>query len=128
MELFVLSCQAHGLSTLIMEGYDGRHVRDLIHCPKRYFVAGLVPFGYSDEENVAPTLRYDAKTMVFNERFGDERTTISEFKRDQSVCLHTYVIHKLQVSIFRSHITELVYIYKNDLDVCVCFTLDEMER
>lgn len=82
MELFVLSCQAHGLSTLIMEGYDGRHVRDLIHCPKRYFVAGLVPFGYSDEENVAPTLRYDAKTMVFNERFGDERTTISEFKRD----------------------------------------------
>ena len=82
MEFFVLSCQAHGLCSLIMEGFDGRHVSELIHCPKRYFVVGLVPFGYSSEENVKPTLRYETRNMVFNERFGEERTTVPEFKRE----------------------------------------------
>ena len=58
LELFVLACQANGLCTGIMEGFDGRHVRDLIGYPKRYFVMGVVPFGYGNEENKKATLRY----------------------------------------------------------------------
>lgn len=100
MELFVLSCQAHGLCSLIMEGFDGRHVRELIHCPDRYFVVGLVPFGYSSEENTKPTLRYEAKSMVFNERFGEERTTVPEFKRVLCIC---YTHTKTEGTTFRLH-------------------------
>ena len=77
-----MSCQAHGLSTIIMEGFDGRHVRTLINCPDRYCVTGLVPFGYSAEEGVKPTLRYEAGKLVFDEKFGVSRTTIPEFHRD----------------------------------------------
>lgn len=58
LEMFVLACQANGLCTGIMEGFDGRHIRDLIGCPKRYFVTGVVPFGYGNEENKKATLRY----------------------------------------------------------------------
>lgn len=82
MEMFVLSCQAHGLSTIVMEGFDGRHVRKLINCPDRYFVTGLVPFGYSAEEGVKPTLRYEADKLIYNETFGKSRTTVPEFRRE----------------------------------------------
>ncbi|CBK20076.2 uncharacterized protein [Blastocystis hominis] len=84
--MFALSCQANGLGTIIMEGFDGRRVRDIINCPKRYFVAGLVPFGYADEENVKPTQRYDPETMVFSETFGQKREGIPVFARKWRVC------------------------------------------
>ena len=58
MEMFVLACRANGLSSMIMEGFDGRYVRDMIGCSKRYFVTGLVPFGYGKDETVKPTLRF----------------------------------------------------------------------
>ena len=86
MELFALSCQANGLSTIIMEGFDGRHIRDILKCPKRYFVAGLVPFGYADDEGVQPTQRYDPETMVFSETFGQKREGIPVFTRKWCVC------------------------------------------
>ena len=47
-----------------MEGFDGRHVSELIHCPKRYFVVGLVPFAmrlgtwYLMNDLVKNALRY----------------------------------------------------------------------
>ena len=47
--MFVLSCQANGLATGIMEGFDGRRVRGVVGCSKRYSVSALVPFGYRDE-------------------------------------------------------------------------------
>lgn len=58
IEMFVLGCQANGLSSIVMEGFDGRHVRDLVGFSKRYFVTGLVPFGYAKESDVKPTQRY----------------------------------------------------------------------
>ena len=81
MEMFILACQANGLSTIIMEGFDGRRIRDIVKCPKRYFVTGLVSFGYADEENVKPTQRYDPDTMVFSETFGQKREGIPVFPR-----------------------------------------------
>ena len=71
MEQFVLACQAHGLSTLVMEGFDGRYVAKAINAPKRYFVTSLVPFGYSDEVGVKPTGRYEPDKLVYNEKFGE---------------------------------------------------------
>ena len=81
MELFVLSCQANGLCTIVMEGFDGRRVRDVIQCPKRYFVTGVVPFGYADDALVTPTLRFDPDTVVYNETFGSKREGIPVFER-----------------------------------------------
>ena len=86
MEMFALSCQANGLGTIIMDGFDGRRVRDIIPCPQRHLVAGLVPFGYADEENVKPTQRYDPETMVFSETFGQKREGIPVFARKWRVC------------------------------------------
>lgn len=63
MELFVLSCQANGLASIVMEGFDGRHIRDLVGFSKRYFVTGLVPFGYAKEGAVKPTQRYPPGSM-----------------------------------------------------------------
>lgn len=95
MEQFVLSCQAHGLSTLVMEGFDGRYVAKAINAPKRYFVTSLVPFGYSDEVGVKPTGRYEPEKLVYNEKFGEGRTTITKFERRLGVCCHNHclVVH-----------------------------------
>lgn len=70
MMQFVLSCEAYGLSTIIIEGFDGRRVSKLINCPKRYAVCGIVIFGYSNETGEEKrSLRYDPATMVFEEKF-----------------------------------------------------------
>lgn len=81
MELFVLSCQAHGLSTNIMEGFDGHRISKMIGCPNRYFITGVVPFGYADDTPKKPSLRYDSKELVYNEKFGVGYEGIEEFKR-----------------------------------------------
>lgn len=65
MEMFVLGCQANGLSSIVMEGFDGRHVRDLVGFSKRYFVTGLVPFGYAKESDAKPTQRYSPGLASF---------------------------------------------------------------
>ena len=75
LELFVLSCQANGLATGIMEGFDGRRVRDVVGCSKRYNVAALVPFGYADQSTVSkPSLRYNPGTQsvcfITNSKYG----------------------------------------------------------
>ena len=78
----------HGLSTLVMEGFDGRYVAKAINAPKRYFVTSLVPFGYSDEVGVKPTGRYEPDKLVYNEKFGEGRKTITKFERRLGVCCH----------------------------------------
>ena len=87
MELFVLACQANGLSTNIMEGFDGRKINALINCSKRYFVTGVVPFGYADDTPVKPSTRYNPKDMVYKETFGNGYEGIETFKRRElNVC------------------------------------------
>ena len=82
MELFVLACQANGLSTNIMEGFDGHRVSKMINCPKRYFITGIVPFGYADDlVEKKPSLRYDSKDLIQAEKFGVGYEGIEEFQR-----------------------------------------------
>ena len=82
MELFVLACQANGLSTNIIEGFDGHRVSEMINCPKRYFITGVVPFGYADDSVVKkPSLRYDSKDLIQSEKFGVGYEGVEEFQR-----------------------------------------------
>lgn len=67
---------------------DGRYVAKAINAPKRYFVTSLVPFGYSDEVGVKPTGRYEPDKLVYNEKFGEGRKTITKFERRLGVCCH----------------------------------------
>ena len=83
LEMFVLSCQANGLATGIMEGFDGRRVRGIVGCSKRYSVSALVPFGYRDESKSSKaSIRYPSETMVFNEKFGNQRSGIPVLQRE----------------------------------------------
>ena len=91
--MFVLSCQANGLATGIMEGFDGRRVRGIVGCSKRYSVSALVPFGYRDESKSSKaSILYPSgigldsclciETMVFNEKFGNQRSGIPVLQRE----------------------------------------------
>ena len=83
MEMFVLACQANGLSTNIMEGFDGHRLSKMINCPKRYFISGVVPFGYAKDISKKPTLRYESSKLIYSEKFGNGFTGIEEFKRKE---------------------------------------------
>ena len=76
-----------------MEGFDGRRVRGVIGCSKRYSVSALVPFGYRDESKSSKaSARYPSgidccfclciEKMVFNEKFGNQRTGIPTLQRE----------------------------------------------
>ena len=80
-----------------MEGIDGRYIAKAINAPKRYFVAGFVSFGYSDEVGVKPTGRYEPSKLVYNEKFGEGRTSITKFERRLVVCC--------QIDFVVSHVT-----------------------
>lgn len=83
MELFTIACQASGLSTVVMEGFNGSLVRKVIECPDRFFVSGIVPFGYAEETPSKASLRYESREMVFDEKFGRNHEGIEEFKRNE---------------------------------------------
>ncbi len=44
--IYTLAATAHGLSTCMMEGYDARRVKEILHVPDRYGIPLMVATGY----------------------------------------------------------------------------------
>ncbi|KAK8815215.1 hypothetical protein WA158_003427 [Blastocystis sp. Blastoise] len=80
VQTFVLAAQAKGLGTIIMEGYDGKKIQDIIGCGDRYIVTDVVACGVPDVETNKPTLRYPIERMVYEGKFGNVMKNIPNYR------------------------------------------------
>lgn len=74
-QTFVLAATSHGLATCLMEGYDDRRVKEVLHIPDRYGVPLMCCVGYEyEEEEVSNkrTPRLDLNEVVFGDSFGNK--------------------------------------------------------
>ena len=70
-QTFVLAATSHGLSTCIMEGYDGGRLKDVLCIPDRYNVPLTVAVGYEYEEGGrVVTPRLEVEEVFFSDTFG----------------------------------------------------------
>ena len=70
-QTYVLACTSYELGTTIMEGFDARRVRELLHVPDRYSIPMVVATGYEYEEQPVNSPRLDLKratVLVLDER------------------------------------------------------------
>lgn len=80
LQSYVLAATSHGLGSCIMEGFDGRRLKEILRVPAdRYAVCACVATGYEYEEegdsnNYQPTPRLDLEEVVFGETFGEQWT------------------------------------------------------
>lgn len=75
-------CEAQGLHTCPMEGFDARRVCEVLGVPARYDVPLVVSTGYCADETAEPTPRRDAReafcldgwdhAYVFSTREGED--------------------------------------------------------
>ena len=73
-QTFCLAATSHDLATCIMEGYDGRRVKELLRIPDRYAVPLAVATGYhyhdDDDSAVERTRRLPLEEVCFRDSFG----------------------------------------------------------
>ena len=85
VQTYVLAATSHNLKTSIMEGFDPRHMKELLNIPDdRYGIPMVVATGYEycddkdnanisikeNDDNVPQTARLDMNEAVFQETFG----------------------------------------------------------
>lgn len=73
IQSYLLAATSQNLATCIMEGFDGRRVKEILRIPDRYAVPAIVATGYEyQEENQTqqPTPRLDLEEVVFGNTFG----------------------------------------------------------
>jgi nitroreductase len=71
VQSFVLAATSHNIDTSIMEGLDGRRVRELLRIPDRYGIPMAVAAGYAyDETESKLTARLPLEEIVFADTFG----------------------------------------------------------
>ena len=73
VQSYVLAATSHELQTSIMEGFDGRKVREILRIPDRYGIPMMVATGYEYEANettTTTTARLDLDEVVFGDTFG----------------------------------------------------------
>lgn len=74
-QTYVLAATSHDLATCIMEGYDGRRVKELLRIPDRYDVPLAVATGYEydgaeGDYAVERTRRLPMEEVCFQDSFG----------------------------------------------------------
>jgi nitroreductase len=78
VQTYVLAATSHELATCIMEGYDGRRVKQVLRIPDRYDIPMAVAMGYDydchhhgdvDEGNVQRTVRLPLQEVCFRDSF-----------------------------------------------------------
>ena len=77
LQSYVLAATSHELGTCIMEGFDGRRLKEILRVPDRYAACACVATGYEYEEevdNYKQTPRLDLNEVVFGDTFGEEWT------------------------------------------------------
>lgn len=83
-QTYVLAATSHGLGTCIMEGMDGRKVKELLRIPDRYAVPVTIATGYEyleegDSNNQQlSTPRLPIKEVCFSDSFGVPLTFTEE--------------------------------------------------
>jgi nitroreductase len=72
-QTFVYAAESHDLATCMMEGFDGRRVKEVLRVPDRYAIPLVVAMGYEyeDPETFQDTPRLTLKEVVFGETFGE---------------------------------------------------------
>jgi nitroreductase len=77
-QTYVLAATSHNLATCVMEGFDGRRVKDILRIPDRYEIPLAVATGYDyddDKERVSQlqiprTERLPLEEVCFQDSFG----------------------------------------------------------
>jgi nitroreductase len=79
-QTFVLAAESHDLATSMMEGYDGRRVREILRVPDRYAIPLMVATGYEyeDPSTFRKTPRLDMEELVFSDIFASPLTLFDE--------------------------------------------------
>lgn len=82
VQTYVLAATSHNLHTSIMEGFDPRHMKELLHIPDdRYGIPMVVATGYEyrnpdnetvpfNDKNISQTARLNMNEVVFQDTFG----------------------------------------------------------
>lgn len=85
VQTYVLAATSHNLQTSIMEGFDPRYLKELLHIPDdRYGIPMVVATGYEycndkekanvsskeNDDNIPQTARLDINEVVFQDTFG----------------------------------------------------------
>ena len=70
-QTFVYAAESHDLATCMMEGYDGRRVKEILRIPDRYAVPLIVAAGYEyeDPSMFQRTPRLGLEEVVFSDTF-----------------------------------------------------------
>lgn len=88
-QTYVLAATSHDLATSIMEGYDGRRVKEILRIPDRYDVPLAVATGFDfhgpDDEAVPRTLRLPLEEVCFVDSFGQPMSIEDEEDSHNSV-------------------------------------------
>ena len=67
MQDIVILAESKGISSLIMEGFNEKAVRECIKLPKRYQVAGIISLGYEPENGqVKPSARFPFDQVIYD--------------------------------------------------------------
>lgn len=73
VQSFTLAAASHDLATSIMEGFDARRAKEVLHIPDRYGIPMMVAVGYEYEDPTTSqslTPRLDMQEVVFGDSFG----------------------------------------------------------
>lgn len=79
-QTFVLAAESHDLATCMMEGFDGRRVREILRVPDRYDIPLMVAAGYEyeDPSTFQKTPRLDIEELVFSDTFASPLALLDE--------------------------------------------------
>ena len=79
-QTFVYAAESYDLATCIMEGFDGRRVKEILRVPDRYAIPLMVATGYEyeDPSNVSRTPRLDLEEIVFGETFASPLSLLDD--------------------------------------------------
>jgi len=82
VQSYVLAATSHDLGTSIMEGFDGRRLKEILRVPDRYAACCCVATGYEFEEDYKTTPRLDVDEIVFGDTFGKKWTYSESWEDD----------------------------------------------
>jgi nitroreductase len=79
-QTFVLAAESHDLASCMMEGFDGRRVREILRVPDRYAIPLIVGIGYEyeDPSTFQKSPRLSIEELVFSDTFASPLTLLGE--------------------------------------------------
>mmetsp|Transcript_34356 Transcript_34356/g.39141 ORF Transcript_34356/g.39141 Transcript_34356/m.39141 type:complete len:263 (-) Transcript_34356:12-800(-) len=69
-QTYMLAASSYGIGTCIMEGMDGRKVKEILRIPDRYAIPFAIATGYDYDNETKRTPRLDLNEICFRDSFG----------------------------------------------------------